>query len=479
MIFYAGADLTREIESRKEKAMLQTGLNHVYERDFVSDVRENYFETDDYDKVLVISGLRGTGKTFGLLQAIENMEDSVYICVQKEESETSEDYIQFLKQRPEKNIIIDEYNWITDREKLDYFLWTLVEDGKRVAIAGADFMTMDYLNYGALLYKIAYVNVSIFHYDEFCRVYQKESCKESFEEYLRTGGLFKEDVIDSFSALVSYIETAVVNHLTSKARTIVYDIMYLAICGTDMTSQLPTTYRSGVLQSSSDENFIRKGKWKKEEAYQRMLAHAGVNPDVSYSPSDFTKIIEILEKTRFLRRTYRLGSDKEYRIHLTNPSLTYQMALEVFQLTSGVFSENVVEECLEKAFEAYATIFVFLNTKTWDYLWYDDLGKKFGKPGFVLIVVDADEHRVYLFETELQETPVLSENSSLVSREMEELFTGADIAGRYVICNTKQEQCAVVNHRKVIFTQLDSHTIEEFSHFNDTFKCLKRKAKAH
>lgn len=464
MIFYAGADLTREIERRKEKAMLLTGLNHVYERDFVSDVRANYFEADDFDKVLVISGLRATGKTFGLLQAIENMEDSIYICAQKEESETSEDYIQFLKQRPEKNVIIDEYSWIKSRERLDYFLWTLVENGKRVAITGTDSIALDYLNYGTLIHRVAYVNVNMFTYDEFCRVYQRVPCKESCEEYLRKGGLFREYAIENFNTMVNYIETAVLDNLANciniprdKARAIIYDVMYLAVC-------------------DSDEEKIHYPKQRRKDAdYIRMLSRIGIDSRITFDSFDFNMVSDVLIKTGFVVKTYNIYDCKaekdltqwRYRLHLTNPSLTYQMVSAVFD---GISAKN----CLGKAFEACVVTYMSRCVRTVDNIWYADMGRRYGNPELEIVIVNSDEHQVYLFDSKLREAASLSENSSLVSDKLASLFSGYDIGGRYVIGNSKKEKCGVRNGKKVIFTRLDCDTLWNYTDFDENYDRLSK-----
>lgn len=76
--------------------------NEWIERDFVAYVREYMGKAKQ--KILAIGGLRGTGKTTGLLQAIKDL-DACYIISQQNEKETSEDYIEFLK-KTEKNILL-------------------------------------------------------------------------------------------------------------------------------------------------------------------------------------------------------------------------------------------------------------------------------------------------------------------------------------------------------------------------------------
>ena len=75
------------------------------------------------EKILVVGGLRGTGKTVGILQAAETF-DALYVTSQKDETETGKDYVDLLKKTEKKYIIIDEYGWIRNRKVLDEYLLT-------------------------------------------------------------------------------------------------------------------------------------------------------------------------------------------------------------------------------------------------------------------------------------------------------------------------------------------------------------------
>lgn len=116
MKIYTGITLKREIEKRKLEFCSSYHLSHVEERDFVSDIKENYFQSD-WNKVLVVSGLKALGKTTGLLQATEEFDDVLYITAEENETENGEDYIALLHNTKEKHIIIDEYDQIKDRDE--------------------------------------------------------------------------------------------------------------------------------------------------------------------------------------------------------------------------------------------------------------------------------------------------------------------------------------------------------------------------
>lgn len=449
MIVYSGDKLQKHFSDLKQEAMSQTNLSTVYERDFVNSIRKFCFH-GDVQKVFIVSGFRAAGKTFGLLQAVDDYDDTLYITAQTGEKETGKDYIEFLRNSPQKNIIIDEYTWIKDNRDLSYYLWTLVENGKRVAITGTHTLALDYLEKGELIHRTMRINVNMFTYGEFCRIYQKKYSKESCTEFLKTGGIFKKYAIENFQDMKRYIQEAVIEDLTKfmnleeqEAKAIVYDIMYLAVC-------------------DSSENKIKNPQNRKENPeYRKMLTNFDIDPKIIITPFKFKTVSAVLEKARFIVKTYNAANQDKYKLHLVNPSLTYQMA-------SAVFDDATAEKCLAKTFEACALTFMSQNTEDTDYIWYTDLGNS----GILIVIVNPNDHLIYLFDPKLQETASLAENSILISKEIESLFVAADIGGRYVICSTKKEKCGVKNGKPVIFTRLDSGTLQNYRNFDKIYKKL-------
>ena len=85
------------------------------ERDFVSQIKD-YIDSS-LKKVLLISGLRGTGKTVGLLQAMEH-NNALYILPtadRRNEFSNAKEIIDCIADSTENVIMIDEYSWIVDR----------------------------------------------------------------------------------------------------------------------------------------------------------------------------------------------------------------------------------------------------------------------------------------------------------------------------------------------------------------------------
>ena len=65
------------------------------ERDFVSEVRE--YASSSGEKALLVTGLRSTGKTVGILQGLP-LEETLYLCPSSKNSIQAEEVLSFLKE---------------------------------------------------------------------------------------------------------------------------------------------------------------------------------------------------------------------------------------------------------------------------------------------------------------------------------------------------------------------------------------------
>ena len=360
MLMYSGNELKEHIMDIKELAKAQMNLDELYERDFVSSIR-NYCFGGKSPFVYVVCGFRATGKTFGLLQAVDNFDDTIYIQSQYNEPETGEDYIALLSKVKQKNVIIDEYTWIKDNRELSRFLGTLVENGKRIAITGTHSLALDYLGDGALIHRTHRINVNMFSYEEFCRIYHKD-CTISLDEFLKTGGIFKNHALENYQSMDNYIQSAVIADLArfinlpaNEAKAIVYDIMYLAVC-------------------DSNETKIKFPQMRKNyEKYRSMLETFGINPEIEITPTKLNNVTSILEKANFIVKTHNFCNEDEFRLHLVNLSVVYQMV-------NAVFDKLSADEKLGKAFEAYMVSFMSECVRETDAIWYSDMGQLSVKP---------------------------------------------------------------------------------------------------
>ena len=424
------------------------------ERDFVSYARK-YMHSGRHE-VLAIGGLRGTGKTVGLLQSVSDL-DAIYITAQKEESETGRDYIEILKKTEKKHIIIDEYSWIKDRKDLDFFLYTLVQNGKRVAITGTESITLDFLNYGNLIHRVDMIHVNLFTYEEFCRLYDKEPTKESCKEYLMFGGVFKEYAITNYNSMKNYIKTAIIDNLVGymngaldeeKAAALVYSVLYKAICPSNLKS-VPTLKQNRL----TVENFLEE---------------FGIHPQVSFSEWELKNVTDILSQIGVVieLKNYDEHSEKKYQYYITNPSLTCQLILNAYKLP------ELTNDILGHVFEASVICHLEYHRFSEHTLCFLDTVLENGaNKELDAVILTEKQERVYLIECKYREDDTLSRKATILDDNLEDVFPDSIIDGRYVIYNGNPVVHELGN-KQVIFSPINE-VLNNYSFFERNAEEIK------
>lgn len=424
------------------------------ERDFVSYARE-YMNRASH-KVLAIGGLRGTGKTIGLLQSVKGL-DACYITAQKGDDVTGADYIEFLKHTDKKYIIIDEYSWIKDRKALDEYLYSAVQNGKRIAITGTESITLDFLNYGNLIHRVDMIHCTLFSYSEHCRLNNLSPCKQSCEDYLKNGGTFKAYAINNYYSMKDYIKTAIIDNLVAytqmpieKATAIVYSILYKAVCPSNLTT-VPTLTENHL----SVKNF---------------LDEFGVNPDIEFTDGELDRVSDVLEQVGVIISVpnwERAEARSEYRTYIVNPSITYQLILAAYDIP------EVNHYLLGEIYEASVMAHLYYHKLTDDNIYYLDRNTADGKNKELDIVVTQPSGKsVFLFECKLRQESKLAQNATILSDELEEYFPDGNIDGRYIVY-TGKECIDTISGKTVVFTPLNS-TVEHYYNIDSTISRLNQ-----
>ncbi len=415
MRIYTDEDLVKYKDGQLE---IQTSWNR---RDFVRAV-ENYTKSST-EKILAVSGLRGTGKTVGILQGAGN-DDVAYILAQEGENESGKDYIDFLKDTKKKIILIDEYSWIRDRDGLDKYLLTAVQNGKRIVITATESITLDFLNYGKLMHRVNPVHTTMFTYDEYLRLYNKERSKESCKAFLTQGGVFEAYILDKFDTAKEYIDSAIVSNLAGylknevgkeEAKTLTYAVLYKAICPSNLSS-IPELRSNHVTL----ENY---------------LDQMGINTDIIPEEKDVRRVADIFEHAGIIVRIPNFVKESELKeqYYITNPSLTCQLIKAVYGL------DDIDNSILGHVFESSVAVQLSTNKLSDHKIYFYNDGTKKGvtdNKELDLIITDEEQEHAYFFECKFSQKDSLKSNATLLSGYLEENeFKGIDVDGRYVVYN--------------------------------------------
>ncbi len=390
------------------------------QRDFTNRVRQ-YLESRT-EKVLAICGLRGTGKTVGILQAAEGF-DPVYILAQKESEKTGRDYIDFIKNTDKNIILIDEYSWIKDRKDLDYYLITAIENGKRIVITGTESITLDYLNYGALNHRVDAIHTTMFPYDEYKRIYNLSNDQKTCNEYLTEGGLFKPYAIKDYDSMKKYVENAIVENLAGylkdemaeeKARTLTYAVLFKAVCPSNLSS-VPVLRESRVML----DNF---------------LDTMGINTTIEINERDLGRVADIFEHTGIITRIPNLDDNSlvKEQYYINNPSLTSHLIKAAYGLPS------LDDATLGHIFEACAMVQLSNNKLSEHDIYFFNSEGQSSVPNkeIDIVITDKKQEHIYLFECKHSQSHKIKTNATIATGYLEKkYFQDADIDGRYVIYN--------------------------------------------
>lgn len=451
MQIYSGQALEKY---KKEALRIDPSWNR---RDFANRV-ENHLKARTV-KILVVGGLRGTGKTIGILQAAEPF-DALYVISQKDEAETGRDYIELLKRTEKKYVIIDEYGWIRDRRVLDEYLLTATQNGKRIVLTGAESISLEMLNYGALIHRADIVHTTMFPYEEYRKVYGLEHSPKVCDDYLTSGGIFREYVAANYDTMKEYIDSAIVRNLADymkeemdeeRARTLTYAVLYKAICPSNL-SNVP------VLCDHKME-------------LKSFLDTMGVNTGVVIEQKDLNRVEDIFIEIGVIvciPNYYRDSSFKK-QYYITNPSLTCQMIKAAYGL------QDISDDILGHVFEAIVMTQLSAKKLTEHRLYFMNSSGHSGAQTKELdaVITDIEEEHAYFFEFKHTKNVRLESNEPMLSGYIEETyFPAADIDGRYVVY--KGEPCVKeYTGGDVLFTP-PSHILDDYFAFEAHSKNVKR-----
>ncbi|MCR5236235.1 MAG: hypothetical protein K6E34_03405 [Lachnospiraceae bacterium] len=370
------------------------------------------------EKIMAVGGLRGTGKTVGILQAGQGS-DLLYVLAQKDDGKTGGDYISLIKDSEQKCIVIDEYSWIKDREGLDRYLLTAVQNGKRIVITGTESITLDYLNYGRLIHRVDMIHTTMFPYDEYRRVYGLKHSQEACDAYLIKGGVFEDYAMTNYESMKSYVESAIVDNLAGyleeideeTARTLTYSILFKAICPSNL-STVPVLRDNKVML----DNF---------------LDTMGVNTDLDIDPRYLRRTAEIFEQAGIIVRVPNLDQESplEEQYYITNPSLTCQ-------LIKAAYGIDMNSDILGHVFEASIMVQLSMNKLSEHQVFFVNSEGQSSPKKLDIVITDREWEHAYFFECKHMKSHKLKDDATLLSGYIENRYLpGADIDGRYVIYN--------------------------------------------
>ena len=464
------------------KYLVDNEVNSTWhKRDFVTEV-EKYMDSS-LNKVLLISGLRGTGKSIGVLQAMNNR-DAVYITMEQGIHTSANDVMKLLAERNEKIIILDEYTWIDNRKEseLDGFLYTLVNHGKRIIVTGTESLSLEALKTGPLIHRAITIHTTHMSFPEYCRIYSEPMNQNTCDVYLTQGGIFESYVINNEHTMANYIEEAIIANLKgyvrdyrplfddTKISNIIYTLLYRAVW--DLLRNDPK-----LLQ---DKNNVET---------QVALSRLGIDLDSTFvSVNDIRAVADLLCSVGVLVKIPNLLNEMEdiqeelfkgYKTYIVNPSLTCQFIKTVFP------SYDNMSSILGLVYEANCMVDMYFKKQSADSIYYIE-SKEADNYEIDIVIASNDDTRkkqFYLFECKHRyKINVYNENWSIVNGKVDaalkEKYPDSEICGRFIIHpgepdwqkHISGKEVAIVNQNEQLYQYYNFDRLKEILSGTDVKK---------
>jgi hypothetical protein len=436
MLFLTGNELKNYIEEM---------TNDTWEkRDFVLKL-EKYLHMPSRRGVL-LTGLRSTGKTIGILQAIKkcDMDKTVYFSpVDNLEHITGREVWDLLKVGDYDRVVIDEYSWIEDGDGvLSNYLAGLSQMGKKVFITGTDSCKVKALENTDFIHRSIDINTTFFSYAEYLRIWKEKKSPDSMKRYLLSGGVFENGIARNFKSLKNYIQSAIIDNLASYysdyrpelIKAVVYTLFY------DCISNLYNGKEKKVPVYNLD---------KDRDFYVEYLNLFNVDPTIIIPPSLLWEISSELEKIGVLIKLKDLRIPAHERSYITNQTISAMLVKTIFDL------KELPDKYLGHLYEASIVCNTYMK---WvygvnaPYEMYFLHGRKGGED-YEIDFILTDRKESYLFECKYSENSkmTISTNASLVKDMIPQLLGDREVCGRAVLYRG-EEKWENINGLDVLFT---------------------------
>ena len=452
------------MDGKQLESYIETETNGIRQkRDFVSKL-ETYIH-GNYHRGVIITGLRSTGKTIGVLQSIKGQNALFISPITRINRIKEDDILEIIRNTTSNIIIIDEFSWINgSRDGLANYLAGLAKTGKKIIVSGTDSAIINGLLNSEFIHRAIEIHTTFFPYDEFLRVYGLEKNSETMKSYLETGGIFEEHVHDSFGSMRDYIKNAIIDNLASyypeynesEIKAALYTIFYDCVCNLFNREQIPIySYERSIL------------------SYEEYLENFGIDPSQKLNDIILKEVARKLEEIDVVVTLSDLRIKSHQRSYLTNQAISYQMTKCIYNLDSlddryigHLFEASVVcreymKYIKEPEHSLYEMSFLF--------------GRKM-REDFELDFILSDKDKAFIFECKYSDEDnfKLRDGASIVKEIIPNLMGDREVAGRFVIYQgkDKMEQSNGIN---VIYTNNWDIEFERFQQIIKNFNNIHPK----
>jgi len=192
--------------------------NQYLKRDCFSQITQYLQSTKHEHRICAIYGLRRTGKTTLLQQAIESLSDeqkqkTVYInCINGKT--TFDDILIYMKDKLNngyKYFFVDEITYTDDFQRAATVLSDIFVNfnNAKVVVTGTDSLGLYLSSLEEMYDRIQFVNTTYTTFGEYSRL----TGIETINEYIQKGSVLQTDSFESYDSTKSFVSTAIVGNI--------------------------------------------------------------------------------------------------------------------------------------------------------------------------------------------------------------------------------------------------------------------------
>lgn len=359
---YTGSSLRAYIRSSIDKSWKC--------RDIVDSI-VNYFDNPYKGMMFSLTGLRGTGKTVSLLQALVKMNkisESMYVTLSTDSDIDCTGLCSYLEPQLAgiKYLVIDEATRIKNLIKNgDTLFEELKRFGIAVVLSGTDTLALAISSGDGLFHRIVEHNITFISLAEYERILCNEPDKTRVVvSYIKSGGLMAPDNVKDFDTFKVYVNTAIVDNILNtvsknkgvsefalvskmtdtKLRSIVFGILYsIGYKAWRIDKALEKSSESNYENVEGSvrfkNNFSRvinalslSSLINKAEIVKMVCRTLGVSEVVTVAQSELNEVLDYLEKLGIIVGLENIAhSSHEVQYFVVNPSVYNQVYSEVIK----------------------------------------------------------------------------------------------------------------------------------------------------
>lgn len=468
MIFKEGLDFKNYAKEEIDK------YNVKHSRDFSDILKKDYILRKNTTRGVLITGLRSTGKTMGVYQAVLDFpSDNIFFLSASYRNELSKtEVLEKVKQKEYDLIFIDEYSWFSenkwDRDDLSGYLAGKSMEGVKVIISGTDSTKIHSLLCTDFIHRAVELNTTYFSYDEYCRLFELKKNDGSMKSFLTQGGIFENRACDTYGSMRNYIKSAIIENLGAYypqfnkdvIEAAVYKIFYECIC-------------KSYTKNAESAPIFKQGR-RNTLAYEELLENFGIRSDVQIKRSVLKEIFYKLKEIGVVVILDDIKLNNRERAYITNQTISAQLTKYIYELDE--LPETYMGDLFEASVVCYEYMQYVFDVDSPYKIFYAETRKSDLEIDFIL----CDKRKAYLFECKLNNNDdiQLNDTASILQNRVVDFLGDRDLGGRYLIYQGK-EKCIEKNGCTVVCT---NNWDVDFEHFDRNIERIigkkKKKEKA-